>query len=300
MDYFSINFDDLIFIDDFESKTITDVTLVDHCELDEQEKSNGFSDIITCVIDHHMDKKFFLNANPRIIDTTAGSNATLVTDLIRSNNFQLNESFSSMLIFPILFDTNKLTNRASQKDHDMVKYLIELCNLNCDSIYARLDEIRFSDGADEDTNIILSKDYKKYTAINDIKWAMSSVTIEVKNWLEAEEKINEIKAFMSEKDLQFFGILSIFKKQNGEFGRDLGLFTTNSNFLYELNENRLIPNLNVNKIVQKSFAYSIYGVSQIHLTRKYWQPFLENFLKNLLNLHNKINKILSPTILNKI
>ncbi len=282
-DYFSINLDDLLFISDFESKTITDVTLVDHCELDEQEKSKGFADLITRVIDHHLDKNFFLNANPRIIDTTAGSNATLVTDLIRSSNFQLNESFSSMLIFPILFDTNKLTNRASQKDHDMVKYLRELSNLNCDSVYARLDEISFSAGADEDTNTILSKDYKQYTTINDIKWAMSSVTIEVKDWLKAEEKLNEIKAFMAEKDLQFFGILSIFKKQNGEFSRDLGLFTTNSNFLYELNQKSLDSNLSLNKIVkiEESFAYSVYDVSQVNLTRKYWQPFLENFLKNL-------------------
>jgi hypothetical protein len=112
---------------------------------------------------------------------------------------------------------------------------------------------------------------------------MSSVTIEVKDWLKAEEKLNEIKAFMAEKDLQFFGILSIFKKQNGEFSRDLGLFTTNSNFLYELNQKRLDSNLSLNKIVkiEESFAYSVYDVSQVNLTRKYWQPFLENFLKNL-------------------
>lgn len=209
-DYFSINFDDLIFINDFESKSITEVTLVDHCELDEQEKSRGFADLVVRVIDHHLDKNLFPAASPRIVNTTAGSCASLVTDYIKSNNFELNESFASMLLFPILFDTNKLTNRASQTDHDMVKYLSDVSNLDCGSVYTQLDEIRFSAGGDEDTDTILSKDYKQYATLNEIRWAMSSVTIQVNDWLRKDGTQNEIKEFISEKSLDFFGIQLLF------------------------------------------------------------------------------------------
>lgn len=276
-DYFSINFDDLIFVNDLKSKQILDVTLVDHNELDEQETKLDFFNLVNAVVDHHLDKSLFMNANPRIVDTTAGSNATLIANLFKTD-LDLNESFASMLIFPILFDTNNLTNRASQKDHEMVKYLNGLCQINCDSIYKKLDDIRFSSGADEATHIILSKDYKQYSATNDIKWGMSSINCEVNKWLDANNRVEEIFEFINQKDLDFLGILSIYKQENGDFKRDLGLFTKKASILTRIQN----PNLTLIKMIQtESIEYSVHSVSEVTLTRKFWQPFLEQFLKSL-------------------
>lgn len=62
----------------------------------------GISDRVISIIDHHIDKKEFLNANPRLIDVTAGSNCTLISNMFYEANTELPESFASMLLFPIL------------------------------------------------------------------------------------------------------------------------------------------------------------------------------------------------------
>lgn len=276
IDYFAINFDDLIFINEFHNKEITHVALVDHNELDNQEMSLNFSNLISIVIDHHLDKNLFLNANPRIVDTSAGSNATLIAELIKED---LNESFASMLVLPILFDTNYLTTRASQKDCDMVKYLSELSKINCQEIYKKLDDLRFNSGEDEETEVVLSKDYKQYSQIKDIKWGMSSVNLEVNKWLDKENTLGDIDKFMIEKNLDFYGVLSMYKKGDGDFKRDIGIFSRNESYLNN------ISNENLNIIRKSSYgtdlSYLTYQISKVTLTRKYWQPFLEEFLKAL-------------------
>jgi len=287
IDYFSINFNDLVFINDLaeNEKVVDDVTLVDHNELDEQEKLNGYENLCTRVIDHHLDRNNFLNANPRLIDTSVGSNASLIANLFKTNNLELNKSFASMLIFPILFDTNKLTTRASSLDHEMFQYLNSISQIDWDSIYLKLDEIRFSSNDEnEETHVFLSKDYKQYASCNDIKWAMSSVTCQVNGLVENSQRLNDIFTFMDEKNLDFFGILSIFKNESGGLSRDMGLFARNNkqiNLIENLEEKKN-SNLNLLKInLANDYAYSIYGVSHITLTRKYWQPYLDEYLKSI-------------------
>ena len=139
----SINLDDLIFLNDLVNDNrneIVDVVLVDHNELDEQENKLGFSNLITGIVDHHVDKGLFGNADPRIVDLTAGSNCSLITDLFTKMNISLNESFAIMLLYPILIDTNNLTVRASQKDIEMVKYLNQIANVDLVKLYSKLEE----------------------------------------------------------------------------------------------------------------------------------------------------------------
>jgi len=286
LDYFSIDFNDLVFINDFNesNKQVVDVTLVDHNELDDQERLNGFESLCTRVIDHHLDKNNFLNATPRLINTQVGSNASLVANLFKSANLDLlNKSFASMLIFPILFDTNKLTTRASPLDHEMFNYLKSIANfVDWDSIYLKLDEIRFSSNDEnEETHVLLSKDFKQYTPINNIKWAMSSVNCEVNGLAENSQRLNDIFAFMDEKNLDFFGILSIFKNKNGDLSRDMGLFSKQANLIECLEEKKNL-NLTLVKInLSDDVSYSMYRVSDVILTRKHWQPYLDEYLRSI-------------------
>ena len=78
------------------------VVLVDHNELDDKEKSMGLANLVTSIVDHHLDKNEFQQVNPRIIDTLAGSNATLISRLFYDSKVEIPESFATMLLFPIL------------------------------------------------------------------------------------------------------------------------------------------------------------------------------------------------------
>lgn len=278
----SINLDDLIFLSDFKSKEILKVVLVDHNELDNEEKSMGLSDRVISIIDHHIDKNNFLDTSPRLIDTTAGSNATLISHMFYEAKSELPESFASMLLFPILADTNNLTCRASQKDFEMTKYLTKLSGLNCDNTYKNIEAAKF-DQSNMDTLTLLKKDYKQYSN-NDMKWGMSSVTLNITNYInaDAENILKEVSKFMIEKELFLIGMLSLYKNTESEFKRDMSIMTNSKKLLDSFNETQN-PNLSLKETCSnEKLYYSIYDVGEVKLTRKYWQPVLEEFLKKNL------------------
>ena len=110
----------------------------------------GISDKVFSIIDHHLDKNEFQNANPRLVDLSIGSCATLIAELFYKTKTDLPISFASLLLFPILTDTNNLTCRASQKDFEMVEFLTALSDMNCDQIYKSIDESKYSNQSDVD------------------------------------------------------------------------------------------------------------------------------------------------------
>ncbi len=234
-----------------------------------------------------MDKNQFQNASPRLVDLSIGSNATLIAELFyKRQASDLTDSFASFLLFPILADTNNLTCRTSQKDLEMVEFLKGLSDLNCEQTYNSIEEAKYSQ-TDIDINVLLKKDYKQYT--NDdgkvANWGMSSVNISVDELIQEKTRINEISEFMQEKNLYFFGILSIYKdKSSGDLKRDLGLFTWNEKLLNSFNETKEFGLEQKEETKDKNdgqYFYSIYRVSDVKLTRKYWQPVLESFLKRI-------------------
>jgi exopolyphosphatase len=280
----SINFEtDLLFMSDWSAdKSIGELILVDHNELDDKQVALNFSNLVTGIVDHHLDKGEFSCADPRIVDTSVGSNITLICDLIYKSKIKFDKSFSLLMLMPILSDTNNLKMRASQKDFEMVEFLQEMGEHDCDKIYKQIEELKFSNDSLEDTKTILLKDYKQY-AVNGKKWAMSSVTFCIRQWAHDEtnsaKKFEDTFSFMRENDLHFFGMLSCFKETNGEnFKRDLllvGNFKELETFAH--------PKLNfVKSFKDKSCFCALYDVAEVNLTRKFWQPVLENFFKTII------------------
>ena len=280
-DFFSINIDELIFISELKHKNISQVILVDHNQLDEQEISMEFESIVTGVIDHHIDSHTFQSADPRIINLNAGSNCTLIAELFYKSKINLDSSFASLLTFPILFDTSNLTVRAGQSDFEMIEFLTEISSLDNNLIYKKLEEIKFAANEDESTETILKKDYKQYLN-GDLKWGMSSVNLSVEKLIEKNpENIDQIESYMIDNKLYFFGILSIFKTNElVNFKRDLALFSTSEDLLNAFNHNQN-SNLTLLKTCKnKNIFYCTYAVKEVSLTRKYFQPVLEFFLKS--------------------
>lgn len=276
-DYWSIDVErDLVFINEWKNE-VDEVILVDHNELDSKEKEFGIDLKIRAIIDHHLDKNLFMNADPRIVDTTVGSCSTLVANLFFESGIQLDESFAGMMLFPILSDTNNLTCRASKQDIEIAQILSTISKIDSKLLYPQIEKFKF-DLSDEDLIISLNKDYKQYET-NELKWGMSSVNFSVNQWKQkSEDDFKKVNEFMQEKKLCFYAILSCYKHLN-EFKRDLILIgkknlLSNIEFLLKSNVNLLEKN------EQCGLFYILYDVDQVSCTRKYFQPELEKIIKN--------------------
>lgn len=286
LDFLSIDLNDLIFINEWNKDFIQEVILVDHNEIDDQEKSLDFINLVTSVIDHHVDKQNFLDVNPRIIDNSVGSNSTLISEMFFKEKIELGDEIITLLLFPLLSDTNNLTVRAGQKDFEMFEYLTSqetATKIDPKELYKKIEDSKFQNDITESTNIILKKDYKQYEMKNS-NWGMSSITFSVFDWLESDtdmKRFSEVCEFINEKELYFFAILSCFKTKDGVFKRDMALFSSKeliSKFETDFSDAglALIPNKGYSNEKIKSIIYKVNSES---LTRKYWQPKLEEALK---------------------
>ena len=289
----SIDVGDLVLLADVRRLTasrIGQVVLVDHNELDEDERSLDFARLVTGLVDHHVDKGLFADASPRLVDTTAGSNATLIASRFHDDGHQLNDSFARLLIVPILFDTNNLTFRASQRDKDMLIYLRQFTDLDVARAYEQLDELKFAVSVDEETSVLLAKDYKQYEDVRTRQpWGMSSVNFCIGEWLAASDatrrhRLDEVGEFMADKRLFVFAMLSCYKVDGGSFRRDLAVFVAGSaedlltRVFDDFKDDRLQA-IRKQLVADKSpIGYALYHVADVSLTRKYWQPALEKFL----------------------
>lgn len=275
--YLSIDIEnDLVFVNDWK-KDINDVTLVDHNELDSKEKELGIGDKISAIIDHRLDKKLFLNSNPRLIDPNAGSCTSLIANLFFQSNLQIDQSFAEMMLFPILSDTNNLSCRASEIDIKMMRFLSTISKIDPKWLYSEIEKLKF-DVSNDDLVTLLNKDYKHYETKNS-EWGMSSVNFCINEWIKkSNDDFKKVKDFMQEKKLFFYAILSCYKHFE-EFRRDLILIGDKN--LISIFEQYLISNVNlIEKNEKNALHYILYNVNQVNFTRKYFQPQLENIIKN--------------------
>ncbi|RMZ98222.1 exopolyphosphatase [Brachionus plicatilis] len=275
-DYLSIDIErDLVFINEWK-KDIDDVILVDHNELDSKEKELEIEDKVSAIIDHHLDKKLFMNAEPRIVDTAVGSCSTLIANLFFQSNIQLDASFAAMMMFPILSDTNNLTCRASEQDKQIAQHLNTIAKIDPKWLYLQIEKFKF-DISDEDLITLLNKDYKQYVT-NSSSWGMSSVNFSVHEWIQkSKDDLIKVKKFMQEKNLFFYAILSCYKNLS-EFKRDL-ILVGDKTLILNFEENMRDNVSSVEKNEYCGLNYILYDVDQVSFTRKYFQPELEKIIK---------------------
>lgn len=275
----SIGLEDLVFISDWKKNQVSEIVLVDHNELDVKEKDLDFSNLVTGIIDHHLDKEGFKSASPRIIDTSAGSCATLVSELFLKSNVELDESFASMMLFPILSDTDNLTMRASKKDCEMVEFLKRSSTLNPVDLYQKIVQLKYETDLNEDMSTLLKKDYKQYENDGNY-WGLSSVAFSAKKMIEENNFFDDIGKFIAENGLYFYGILSCFKQDSNDFKKDLVLFGSEE-FLRYLKSSLDMSNLDfIKESYNQDLSFILYDIIDLKLTRKYWHPNLEKILKS--------------------
>lgn len=278
---FSLSQDDFLYLDqDWSADKIDSVVLVDHNQLDDQQKELGLTGLVSAVVDHHLDAGGFSNASPRIIDTRVGSNATLITQMLNESP-DLDESIANMLLFPILSDTNNLTTRTSELDIQAVDFLKSRATLDPSQLYKRIEELKFAADENEDMNVSLKKDYKQYE-VNGSKWGMSSVNFCLEARFNSKPSdLSQVGRFMRDNELRFFGMLSCYKTET-EFKRDLALFSfERQEILMEYTDSESVFQCAKSDQAESgsSLFCVLFKVKDVKSTRKYFQPSLENYLK---------------------
>lgn len=266
----SVDLNDLVFLEDLTHNRIGEVYLVDHNELDKRESEDlRLSELVTGVIDHHLDKGEFKNANPRCIDTRVGSNASLIVSMF--TGIELDPSFANLLLFPIVNDTSNLTRIAHQIDIDAVEYLTRFTSVDRNQLAEKLDGLKFNSDSSETVSELLRQDLKIYTG----SWAMSAMNKGLVEWI--RRGVADILEFMDENSLVFFGILSLHREE-GAYKRDLVIFGEEQMVrgFVELKRSDLTL---IDTSYSQTNCCAIFKVNDSTLSRKYWQPVLEKYLR---------------------
>ncbi|KAJ8579458.1 DHH phosphoesterase [Rhizopogon salebrosus TDB-379] len=152
------------------------LALVDHNVLDPRYASLPVT--VAAIIDHHADEEKYLTAKPRIIETEAGSCASLVARIFASLNLGMPGGLATLLLSAILIDTKGLKGgKTSDIDRESAAFLLPLSPLtegeeitppsdvehlpSVQSLFANLDKKK-SDVSDLSTRDLLRRDYKEY------------------------------------------------------------------------------------------------------------------------------------------
>lgn len=276
----SVDLNDLVFLEDLVHDRIGEVYLVDHNELDKRECDLRLSELVTGVIDHHLDKGEFKNANPRCIDTRVGSNASLIVSMI-TTGIELDPSFANLLLFPIVNDTSNLTRIAHQIDIDAVEYLTRFASVDRNQLDKKLDNLKFNSDSNETVSELLRQDLKMYTGL----WAMSATNKGLVEWIRRGKNVADIVEFMDANDLAFFGILSLHREE-GVYKRDLVIFGKEQMVrgFVELKRSDLTF---IDAVYSQTNCCAIFKVNDSTLSRKHWQPVLEKYLRGFFHCNNK-------------
>lgn len=276
----SVDLDDLVFIGDLDRDRIIEAYLVDHNELDMREKQDlGMSELVTGVIDHHLDKGEFKNANPRTIDFEVGSNASLIVDMFRQAQIELDPSFATMLLFPIVNDTCNLTRIAHQIDVEAVAYLTRFTCVDRKELNAQLDQFKFGKTDYNNVSLLLAQDCKVYSGDGGV-FGMSALTFDLVEWIRCVKNFKNVLKFMDNIRVDFFGLLSFHRDEKEEYKRDLVLVGDEAtiNGFVDLNMSSLAL---IETVYSHPMSCAIFKVNDPTLSRKYWHPMLEHYLKTL-------------------
>jgi exopolyphosphatase len=303
-DYHKINKKDFIYLNEFKNGINSNVSifLVDHNKLDDFEISLNVQELITGVVDHHKDEENFFRegSDIRLIDNTIASNSLLITEIISNENLieHIDESLFTSLLFAVLADTNNMSpNRPRITDRDQIlfDYLVGKSCLNLDqvnSIYNKINDLKVNSSKNKSIDEILKNDYKQWSInINEIKYGISSVIIEPKQWIEKETRtkfIDQVLTYKKSNNLNFFLILAVFHDHESKIYRDLLLFgdrTISDDFLTRMNnEVNIHENFQVNDdTVIGLWMKTLDG----NKTRKIWQPLIDEYL--IWKLKGEIN-----------
>jgi exopolyphosphatase len=260
---------------------------------------------IEMVIDHHRLTNNINTAKRIYIDIDVGSSTTLISKYLGSDLTRKVHCFTEvtkikkekkrdylcsqlahLLMIPILIDTNFLRKRTSLFDYNEYKKLKRISGLDKKELKREYNEIKKAMKNDDqfETNLILQKDYKRYTH-KGYTFGGSSIKYKFMNWIDREaDKIVgldknkqgmalflELQAFKSEQALDFYFVSTKLKGVRNTIILDFP-------FIKEL----------IDEVKMKKTEYKglFYYVLDAKITRKILVPKIMGIIEK----HHKIEK----------
>ncbi|KAI8969341.1 hypothetical protein BDF20DRAFT_826847 [Mycotypha africana] len=182
------------------------------------------------VVDHHVDEKLYLDAEPRCIDMV-GSCVSLVLNQFSSDLWKDNKVIAQLALAPLLIDTVNLNwslNRTTELDvkiHDVLKkFQPDNYFHNIEKVKSQVDRMSSYD--------ILRRDYKEFV-VGPYRIGTSAVTWYFDGWAKRDSpQIIEEAAYSyaQERQLDMEVILTAFdhdREGKGDYRRELAILILN-------------------------------------------------------------------------
>lgn len=273
----------LLFIDDSQVAAMlargVDLVLVDHNGLEPglplaQQR-------VAAIIDHHQDEGHFADAKPRLIDQV-GSTATLVAELVFTNEVKPDKAAALLLLSAILIDTVNLSStagRCSERDRKMAARLLAITQRDRESFFTDLQQAQH-DLAGLGSEELLRKDYKQWPSPLG-SYGISTVLLSLASWQQREVGLSEAVAqFAQDKDLEVFVVM--LASQEVQFKREIIIFCRQTEIQASLEiflENKgLDLTVIEGDAVLEGGLVRIYSQGNISISRKKLQPLIQSFL----------------------
>jgi exopolyphosphatase len=221
--------------------------LVDH-NIPEPTYASQTSTVVA-IIDHHKDEGQYIHAKPRIIETEAGSCASLVTRMFKPLNLVMPAGLATLLLGAILIDTKGLKEgKASDIDNESAAFLLPLSLLtqgeqvtppsdvkhlpSVQSLFATLDKKK-SDVSDLSTKEFLRRDYKEYalnvpaclrrTQSSQIMTlaGLGTVPVRLSNlFASSKSPVEDIEGWFTNRNLSILGVLTSYRNKKDKKRRE--------------------------------------------------------------------------------
>eukprot|EP01091_Cochliopodium_minus_P015074 TRINITY_DN5269_c0_g1_i1.p1 TRINITY_DN5269_c0_g1~~TRINITY_DN5269_c0_g1_i1.p1 ORF type:complete len:383 (-),score=106.02 TRINITY_DN5269_c0_g1_i1:256-1404(-) len=296
-----IETDELIFIDEFDTKKYLDekklcFVLVDHNRL--ASSQGEFSDHVVEILDHHVDENKYSSTLKKKKIELVGSCATLVAEEILSQNeVEMEDTFIQLLLAPIIVDTNNLdpkSGKATPKDEEIVGKLLKLSNLDLPFLKSLNETLTF-----EKFNVksltneqLFLKDYKQFDMKGTIV-GIPAVQTSISDMFEKEKLSNEslldlCSRFTLERKLDVLVVMTSFTSKEGKFVRELIVYVKDNKNLHDSISSHFSivstdkGSLDLSKIeAPQNYPpfISLYTQNNIQASRKQIQPALVDFFE---------------------
>mmetsp|Transcript_18718 Transcript_18718/g.29741 ORF Transcript_18718/g.29741 Transcript_18718/m.29741 type:complete len:394 (-) Transcript_18718:86-1267(-) len=227
----------LPFVDDLDLRTLCEkkhanVVLVDHNKL--ANSQSFLAPYVVGIIDHHKDDQQYVSSCKFRQIETVGSCCSLVAhQVLKEAPEILTQEIATLLTSAILLDTSNMDPniaKGTAKDKDALEQLEKAGGIKSNGysrLYSKLMEERM-DISNLSSAELLIKD-TKYGGISEKRFAIASIPLRLKDWIDKDSKLLESWAqFSLEENLDALIVMTSFTMEEKNFCRELVIFGINT------------------------------------------------------------------------
>lgn len=257
------------------------VNLVDHNTL--RPSQRWLSDVVERIVDHHVDENncYPLVSSEDKLVATAGSNTTLITNMLFKDQITISPEFALLLLAPILIDTSNLEDKiTTELDIQIAESLKNLASSLLPTDFYETLSLAKDDISGLTPKMLLSKDFKEYLD-GQILYGISSMPSSVQ-WCgeDFEMIIQNLQELTSERKLAY--LILLMESDDPEIGRKIVVYSLSPDLLEAfdayIQTDEVLKDILILDALQKELQLCSY-ISKKSISRKQLQP-LFHFSEN--------------------